>query len=409
MLTVLSPDEALALICEKVNPLNKIRTVPLLQALGCTLAEDICADEYVPGFDRSTVDGYALRASDSFGCSESIPALLMLSHSVEMGETGGKELPPGYCAYVPTGAALPPGADAVAMIEYCESFGDGTIAFSKPAAPGENIIYKGDDVYPGKLILRRGRRISSRDIGALSAMGVSGLKVYQAPVVGVISTGDELVDIDCVPGQGQIRDSNSYLLDAMMREFGAEPIVYGIVRDDEDMLSSVLDKALAECDCVLVSGGSSVGTKDATAKVIEARAELLFHGLAIKPGKPSIFGMAGNKPIFGLPGHPGAACYVSEIFVRTAIDCLFGRRTQALTLTATMEQSVSANHGRAQYGGIWLERDGEKWLAKPIRSKSGLISSFAEADGFYCIPRNREGFAAGDKVEITLYNTHGEV
>ncbi len=409
MLTVLSPEEASALIAEKTETVSDTETLPLSDCVGRVLAEDICASEYVPGFDRSTVDGYALRAADSFGCSDAIPALFTLSRSIGMGEAAGEAIAPGCCAYVPTGAALPPGADAVAMIEYCEAFGDGTIALSKAVAPGENLIFKGDDVYPGKTILRSGRLISSRDIGSLSAMGLSRIKVRRRPIIGIISTGDELVPTDCVPAEGQVRDVNSPMLAAMMGEMGADTRCYGIIRDEEVLLSAALDTALGECDAVLISGGSSVGTKDATAKIIESRGEMLFHGIAMKPGKPTILGLAGRKPVFGLPGHPGAAWFVSQIFVRTAVDRLMGRRSAPISLRARLTESVSANHGRAQYGGVSLQRSNDGWLAVPIRSKSGLISSLCAADGYFCIPRDREGHAGGEEIEVTLYTTHQEV
>ena len=409
MLTVLTPEEALALIKEKLQPIAATETVALPDSGGRVLASALCAGEYVPGFDRSTVDGYALRAADSFGCSESIPALLQLRFSVDMGESAGEPIAPGECAYVPTGAALPPGADAVAMIEYCEDFGDGTIALAKPVAPGENLIFKGDDVYPGKAVLPKGRRVSARDIGSLAAMGVTEIEVLRKPRVGIISTGDELVEVSTRPAEGQVRDVNSPMLAALMAELGAEPECFGIVRDEEALLAAALDRALETCDCVLISGGSSVGAKDATGRVIAARGELLFHGIAMKPGKPTILGLGGAKPIFGLPGHPGAAWFVSQIFVRAALDRLLGRETRPIALRARLTESVSANHGRAQYMGAEIFREAGAWYARPIRSKSGLISSLCSADGYSCIPRDAEGCAAGAEVEITLYSSHQEV
>ena len=409
MLKVLTPDEALDLIKEKFSPLSATETVPLSAASGRVLAADIRAEEYVPGFDRSTVDGYALRSADCFGCSESIPALLNLSHSVSMGESAGSAIAPGGCAYVPTGAAIPMGADAVAMIEYCEDFGDGTIALSKAVAPGENLILKGDDVYPGKLIIPAGRLISARDIGSLAAMGISRVEVCRKPIVGIISTGDELVDTDTVPAEGQVRDINSPMLAALVEEFGCESRRFGIVKDEEELLSRSLDDAIAQCDCVLISGGSSVGTKDATARIIESRGEVFFHGIAMKPGKPTILGRAGDKAVFGLPGHPGAAWFVSRIFVRTALERLMGRESHPISLRARLTESVSANHGRAQYGGVSLFKENGVWYAHPQRSKSGLISTLCSADGFFCIPRDREGCAAGEEIEVTLYSTHQEV
>ena len=409
MLTVLTPDEALELISRSFSPLALTETVALADAPGRVLAVDIKATEYVPGFDRSTVDGYAIHASDSFGCSDSIPALLTLSRVLSMGEGSGEAIEKGCCAYVPTGAALPPGCDAVAMIEYCEDFGDGTIALSKPAAPGENLIFKGDDLWPGKLIIPAGRRLLSRDIGTLASMGLGSVEVVRKPLVGIISTGDELVDTFTVPAEGQVRDVNSPMLSAMMEEFGADVISFGIVRDEEALLSSALDRALQSCDCVLISGGSSVGTKDATGRIIEARGEMLFHGLSIKPGKPTILGRVGNKPVFGLPGHPGAAWFVSRVFVRSAIDKLCGRLSRPISISARLTESVSANHGRAQYVGAELFTENGIWKAQPLRSKSGLVSSLSSADGFFCIPRDCEGYAAGDEVQVILYSTYQEV
>ncbi len=409
MLLVLTPGEALGLIKEKFLPLDRRERVSLAQAAGRVLAEDIIASEYVPGFDRSTVDGYALRAEDCFGCSESIPALLSLSRSISMGEDAGAPLDRDCCAYVPTGAALPPGANAVAMIEYCEDFGDGSIGITKSVAPGENLIFKGDDVYPGKVVLPAGRMLSAKDIGSLAAMGIMSVEVFAKPLVGIISTGDELVPADETPAEGQVRDINSLMLAALIEEFGAKAKLYGIVRDEEPLLEAALERAIGDCDCVLISGGSSVGTKDATGRIIERRGELLFHGIAMKPGKPTILGISEGKPIFGLPGHPGAAWFVSQIFVRAAMDTLLGRESRPLTLRACLTESVSANHGRAQYGGVSLAlRDGI-WYATPIRSKSGLISTLCSADGFFCIPRDSEGCAAGESIDVTLYATYQEI
>ena len=409
MLLVLTPGEALGLIKEKFLPLERRERVSLTLAAGRVLAKDIIASEYVPGFDRSTVDGYALRAEDCFGCSESIPALLSLSRSIAMGEDAGAPLDRDCCAYVPTGAALPPGANAVAMIEYCEDFGDGSIGITKSVAPGENLIFKGDDVYPGKVVLPAGRMLSAKDIGSLAAMGIMSVEVFAKPLVGIISTGDELVPADEAPAEGQVRDINSLMLAALIEEFGAKAKLYGIVRDEEPLLEAALERAIGDCDCVLISGGSSVGAKDATGRIIERRGELLFHGIAMKPGKPTILGISGGKPVFGLPGHPGAAWFVSQIFVRAAMDALFGRESRPLTLRAILTESVSANHGRAQYGGAGLTFREGTWYATPIRSKSGLISSLCSADGFFCIPRDSEGCAAGEEIELILYNTYQEI
>ena len=315
MLQVKTPEEVLALIQKEFKPLGKTEQVPYTGALGRVLAEDIAAAEYVPDFDRSTVDGYACRASDTFGCSDAIPAILEIKGEVLMGQGADFTLPRDACAYVPTGGAIPKGADCAVMIEYTEDYGDGTVGILKPGAPGMNLIFRGDDVYPGKVILKAGRVLTPQDIGALAAVGRTQVSVARRPRVGVISTGDELVPPSETPGSGQVRDVNTPLLTAMLRDFGAEPVQYGIVADDEALLRRMVRQAASECDAVILSGGSSVGIKDAACRIIEEMGELLQHGIAVKPGKPTILGRAGNKPLIGLPGHPVAACFVAQLFV----------------------------------------------------------------------------------------------
>ena len=272
--------------------------------------------EYVPGFDRSTVDGYAVRAADTFGCSDGLPAVLTLQGEVEMGAGAKENLRLGHCIAVPTGGAIPAGANAVVMLEYTEEYGDGTIGIRKSAAPGDNLIFKGDDIYPGKIVLPKGRRINAQDIGALAAMGHTEIPVCAKPRVGIISTGNELVPVKNRPEDGQVRDVNSAMLYAWVTRFGAIAQSYGIIRDDESLLETALEHALQESDVVLISGGSSVGMKDVTCRVIEKRGRVLLHGIAIKPGKPTIFGEVDGKSVVGLPGHPAAAFFVTQIFVQ---------------------------------------------------------------------------------------------
>ena len=238
MLNVLTLEEALDLIKREFSLILRTEHVSLSKALGRILAEDIISKEYVPDFNRSTVDGYALRARDVFGCSDSIPAILTVQAQIRMGESAGFSLPEGCCAAIPTGGAVPAGADSIVMLEYAEDYGDGTIGVAKPVAPGENIIFRGDDVFPGKQVLPKGQIIRSQDVGALSAMGFTEIPVYCVPRVGIISTGDELVAPDQVPAPGQIRDVNSLLLAAQISTYGAVPISYGIVPDEEEQLKS---------------------------------------------------------------------------------------------------------------------------------------------------------------------------
>ena len=411
MLTVLTPEEAAGVICGRFPALTvPAERVLLGNALGRTLYDDVVSNEFVPGFDRSTVDGYAVASSDTFGCSESIPAMLSLSGEVLMGRAAQGAIMPGTCVSVSTGGDLPEGADAVVMLEYAEDYGSGFIGITSPVAPGNNIIFKGDDVSPGDMILPAGSVLSPSDIGILAALGYDSVGVRPRPVVGIISTGDELVAPSEMPERGQIRDVNTPLLVAAVEMFGAAPLGYGIICDDESTLRSTVLRAVAECDIVLISGGSSAGMRDLTARVIESAGEILFHGIAMKPGKPTILGVINDKPIFGLPGHPVAAYFVTELFVRLLISRLMGAEVKRRVISARISEAISSNHGRAEYIAVHLvaaeprndELRSEFYVARPIRGKSGLITSLAGADGYICIPRDSEGIARASEVAVTL-------
>ena len=400
MLEVKTPEEVLRLIQKEFKPRGGCESVPLSAALGRVLAEDIAAEEYVPDFDRSTVDGYALRARDTFGCSDAIPAILNLVGEVKMGEGTAIEVPRDSCVYVPTGGAIPEGCDCAVMIEYTEDYGDGTIGILKPGAPGSNLIFRGDDVFPGKTVLKAGRVLAPQDIGALAAIGRTEVPVRPRLRVGVISTGDELVPADQTPGPGQVRDVNSPMLAALLREYGAEPVDHGIVIDDESLLREKTQAAFQSCDAVILSGGSSAGVKDAACRIIGELGELLLHGIAIKPGKPTILGKADNKPLIGLPGHPVAAFFVAKLFVLPLLARLEGRTMQDYPVHAALSESLNANHGRMQVNACRLEEADAKLTAIPIRSKSGLITQLAGADGYLVIDRDCEGLPKDAEVDV---------
>ena len=402
MLHVKTPEEVLALIETEFAPVAPMELVSLSAAVGRVLAEDIAATEYVPDFNRSTVDGYAVRARDTFGCTDAIPAILPVQGEIFMGEGADFTLNPEECAAVPTGGAVPDGADSVVMVEYTEDYGDGTVGISKAAAPGQNMIFRGDDVYPGKVILKKGRVLSSQDIGALAAIGRVWVPVVKKLTVGILSTGDELVPPEVMPGPGQVRDVNGPLLEAMLTAFGVNVIHYGIVIDDEAKLTAVVTKAAAECDAVLMSGGSSVGVKDAACRIISSMGTLLLHGIAIKPGKPTIIGKAGVKPLVGLPGHPVAAYFVTKLFILPLLARLMDKTITNYTVTAKVTESISANHGRAQYHCCRLEHRADGLYAYPIRGKSGLITTLAGADGYFCISRDCEGLPQGAEIQVTV-------
>ena len=400
MLEVKTPEEVLRLIEKEFKPIGRSETVPLAEAHGRVLAEDIRATEYVPDFDRSTVDGYALRAKDTFGCSDAVPAILNLVGEIRMGEGAEIRVPRDSCAYVPTGGAIPEGCDCAVMIEYTEDYGDGTIGILKPGAPGMNLIFRGDDVFPGKTVLKAGRVLEAQDIGALAAIGKTEVPVRPHLRVGVISTGDELVPADEKPGPGQVRDVNSPMLTALLKDFGAEAVDFGIVVDDEELLRERTAAAAQSCDAVILSGGSSAGVKDAACRIIGELGELLLHGIAVKPGKPTILGKTGNKPLIGLPGHPVAAFFVAKLFILPLMARLENRTMRNYPVCAAISESLNANHGRMQVNACRLEETGETLTAVPVRSKSGLITQLAGADGYLVIDRDCEGLPKDAAVEI---------
>ncbi|MDR2600578.1 MAG: molybdopterin molybdotransferase MoeA [Oscillospiraceae bacterium] len=405
MLNVLTPTEVIDVINKNFTTATfqyeKILTV---DSVGRILHNDIVANEDVPSFNRSTVDGYAVKASDTFGSSESIPAVMTVTYEILMGKANITQTEAitdnsNSCVAISTGGAVPEGFDAVVMVEHTESYSDNMIGISKPAAPGNNIIFKGDDVSKENLALKAGAELTVHDVGILAALGFEHINVRKKPRIAIISTGDELVDITGTPSDGEIRDVNGYMLAASVNKFGGIEVSYGIVRDDEKSLINVLNDCIKnlDCDIVLISGGSSAGEKDKTAKVIESMGELLFHGIAIKPGKPTILGVVQNKPVFGLPGHPVAAYMVFELFVREVIARFLGTTIKRKTTIAKLAEAISANHGRAEIVPVKFVDN----VATPIKGKSGLISKLIDIDGYILIPRDREGLSKDEIVEIT--------
>jgi len=400
MLNVITVSEAQQLIAEKFGQLRMPEEQVLLEgALARVLARDCVATEFVPDFNRSTVDGYAVRAQDVFGCSDSIPALLMQIGEAHMGEHTTLTIHSGECVYVPTGAEIPAGADCVITLEDTEPLGDGTIAVYKPVPPGTNLIFRGDDVKPGDLVLPAGRRLNVADIGALAALGQTCVSVRQAPRIAVISTGDEIV----APGEplpmGKIRDVNAPMLLALAQEAGAIADFIGIIPDSVPDVRAALEKALVGHDLVLLTGGTSVGVKDAVPQVVAELGELLVHGLAVKPGKPTLFGQVGGKPVFGLPGNPVAAYFMAYLLVKPLLASMLGTHFDERTVSLPVARNVPSNHGREEYVPVVI-REGK---AQPIASKSGLITTLANTDGFLCIPRDKEGLRQGEVVEVTLF------
>ena len=400
MLEVVALEDARAAVTARFASMGlAVQKVPLSEAVGRVIAHDIVAEEGVPPFDRSTVDGFAVVASDTFGCSDALPALLELAGEVDMGAEPTCACAPGACVRVPTGGQVPAGADAVVMLEYCEEYGDGTIGVARSVAPGENIVFRNDDVKPGQLLIAEGTPLQPHHVGTLASLGMTCCDVRAQRLVGIISTGDEIVPVDVEPVASQMRDVNAPMLGAAVSASGAACVRFPIVPDDYDALLSMVDKAMGVCDIVLVSGGSSAGQKDNTARVLSTFGEMLFHGIAVKPGKPTMCADVKGKPVFGLPGHPVAAYFMFLELVRPLLQ----GDPRSATVQARLSAGVPSNHGRSEFVGARLDRVEDGWLAVPVRGKSGLISQLSMADGYFVVDRNQEGLAVGSTVEVHLF------
>ncbi len=399
--------EARKTVENHIRPGNNVRRVPLLDSLGKRLGKAVPAKDDVPGFDRSTMDGFAVKAKDTFGASESLPAYLDITGEIFMGKDARGELGTGQAFRIPTGGMLPPGADAVVMIEYTESLDEDTIGVTRPVGPGENVVLRGEDVPRGHTVLQAGHIIRPQDLGMLAAVGVSEVEALNAVRVGIISTGDEVVPVEVKPGPGQVRDINSYALYGQVSACGGEPVLYGVVRDDFSELRDTLAGAVSECDLVILSGGSSVGTRDVASKVIESlgRPGILFHGISIKPGKPTVGAVVENKPVFGLPGHPVSAMVVFELLVAPLVR--YGEYRKNLlefAVRAKLTRNMRSAAGREDYIRVKLvEGERGELSAEPILGKSGLIATMVKAHGLAMIPADKEGVEAGEYVAVKLF------
>jgi molybdopterin molybdotransferase len=366
------------------------------RATGRVLAESVCAAENLPGFSRSTMDGYAVRAASTFGSSEANPAYLQVPGSVAMGKSTALEVGPGEAVKIATGGMLPAGADAVVMVEHTEEVDADTIEVYKSVAPGQHVILAGEDYPQGQTVLKAGQHIRAQEAGLIAAVGCERVAVYRQPVIAIISTGDEIVPTRQLPGPGQVRDINSYSLAGLITESGGLPQPLGIVRDNFEELQQACRQALAQSDMVLLSGGSSVGTRDFTIEVINALpdSELLVHGISISPGKPTILATAESKPVWGLPGHVVSAMVVFEKVVKPFINRLRGLENPfpaTRGIPARLSRNIPSAQGRVDYVRVRFVTQGKALLAEPILGKSGLINTMVQADGLIEIDSDTEG------------------
>jgi molybdopterin molybdotransferase len=404
---VLPPAEAYEKFRKAFQPAIAIEDVALSEALGRTLATNVVAPGDLPAFPRSTVDGYALRATDSYGASDGQPAYLQLAGESLMGKTPTERVDLGTVVKIHTGAMVPDGADAIVMLEYTRDQGGGMIEVSRQVAPGENRIAAGEDVRQGEFLIGAGHLLRPQDIGGLAGIGVTTVPVVRRPRVAIISGGDEVVPPKVEPGPAQVRDINSFALEGLVREHGGEPVRLGIAADRFDVLRDLVQSALDTCDMVVVSGGSSVGTRDVTRAVIDAYGDpgVIVHGVALRPGKPTILAVVRGKPFFGLPGNPVSAICTFNLFVRPTILRALGQAEQPppVTVAARLLRNVASVSGLEHYVQVRLDWQNGELCADPILGKSNLIFIVVKAHGFITVPLELSGIAAGELVKVQPY------
>lgn len=403
-------EDALTLLGEQKLGLCGIELIPIENAYGRVLAQDVASPENLPGFNRSTMDGYAVNSADTFGASDTMPVYLQTKGQVLMGQRPEIRLQRGEACQIPTGGMLPEGADSIVMFEYTSRLDNDMVEIMKTVSPGENVIMFDEDVKKGDVILKAGQRLRPQDIGALAGLGILKIEVYEMPVVAIISTGDEVVPADKPLSIGEVRDINSYNLAGMISASHAVPLKKGIIKDDLDVLREAVKQALNESDMLLITGGSSVGVADYTARVINELGSpgVLFHGVAMKPGKPVIGGIVDGKPVFGLPGHPAAITVSFETFIGPLLIRLSGEIPKPALpsrriVRALFSRNLSSAIGREEHLRVYIEkRNGALW-AVPVLGKSGLVRTLVQADGIVIVPMKKSGIYEGEEVEVRLF------
>jgi molybdopterin molybdotransferase len=405
---VISP----ARFCELLSGFASVGTesASLEDCLDRIPAADILAAENLPAVDRSCMDGYAVRAVDTFGAGEGNPAYVELAGSAGIDEIVSSHLNPGECSGIATGGTLPPGADAVIMVEHTQMLGETTVEIRRSVTPGENVMLAGEDVAAGDAALPAGRRLRPQDIGLMAALGMVEANVFARPRCGIISTGDELVPVEAHPRPGQVRDVNSHTLACLARQAGARVRNYGLVPDVRAELERMLALSLEENDVVFLSGGSSIGTRDLTIEVIESfpDSEVLAHGVSVSPGKPTILARVGGKPVLGLPGQVTSAQVVMLVFGLPLLRHLGGERgafdsESRVLRRAVLGANLSSKPGREDYVRVSLKEIDGRLTAMPRLGKSGLLRTMLDADGLLRIDAALEGVVVGQDVDVWIF------
>lgn len=400
------PLEALGLLLGSFDSTPQVERTATRDALGRVTAEDVQAPYPLPSFDRSTVEGYAVRAADTHGANESLPAYLRLAGEVPMGGEPRFKLKPGECGLIHTGGMLPEGADGVVMVEQTQMAREGEIEIRKAAAVGENVIRMGEDVREGEVVIPAGSRLRPVEIGGLMALGITELRIANKPLVGLISSGDEVVPPEEAVSIGQVRDVNTYSLKALIEESGGATRSYGIVPDELKAMQKTVSQAHRECEMVVITAGSSASARDLTAEVIQSLGQpgVLAHGVNVRPGKPTILGVCEGKPVVGLPGNPVSALVIARLFVVPTIEKLLGVKVlrPRPIVKARLALNLSSQAGREDWVGVRLMEDNGEYRAEPIFGKSNLIFTLARADGLLRIPADANGLAADEEVDVWL-------
>jgi molybdenum cofactor synthesis domain-containing protein len=390
-------DEALKIALAKTEPMKRTERVSLLSALGRVSAEPIVSKVSVPPFSRSAMDGYALRAADTFSSSKSKSVMLRINEVIYAGGVPKKKVVKGVCAEIATGAMLPQGADAVVMVENTE-LKNGSIVISEPVHPGQHVSRKGEDIEPGNEIISEGEVFNPSKIGAVAAVGIKTVKVFAKPLVAVVPTGNEIAELGTELRPGQVYNINSYTLSTMIMSNGGEPRITQIVNDSMDDLEAVV-KANSDCDLMLFSGGSSVGERDIMLDVLEKQGDVLYHGVAMKPGKPTLFGVIRRQLVFGMPGYPTSCLSNAYVFVAPVLRKMARLPSSPpAAVKARMSKRVVSTTGRTQFLTVKL-KDG---VAHPAFKESGAITSMAYADGYVVIPADVDLLEKEEEVTVYL-------
>lgn len=406
-LQLLPPQDALHLLLDQLDPQPVPEEVPSEDALGRVIVADVQAPHPLPSFARSSVDGFAVRAADTYGASDSLPAYLTLSGEVPMGAAPQFGLDPGQCGLIHTGGMLPDGADAVVMIEHTQSVRPEEVEILRSVAVGENVLKVGEDVQRGQVVIQAGTRLRPAEIGGLMALGITRIQAARRPRVGILSCGDEVIPPSQELHPGQVRDVNAYTLSSLVHSAGGEPVHYGIIPDRAEDMRGAVRKAWQENDLVVVTAGSSASARDLTAQVIDeiGRPGVLVHGVNVRPGKPTILAVCDGKAMIGLPGNPVSALVIASLFVVPVIETLLGLKTNRPrpSVQASLTINLASQSGREDWVAVRLQSEAGIARAEPVFGKSNLIFTLAQADGLIRIPPDANGLPAGTPVEVILF------